>query len=92
MAQELERLLTPEEVAQLLSVTVSCVNHWRWAGTGPVHVRVGRPPRYTCAAVLNYIKERTAHEGMKHPRTHEVEVSKDDPDKEDGTADGLAER
>lgn len=39
-------LLTPEQVAQHLGVGVQTLYQWRYAGTGPVAVRVGKYLRY----------------------------------------------
>lgn len=39
-------LLTPDELASLLRVPVKTLTMWRYRGTGPVWVRVGRYVRY----------------------------------------------
>lgn len=41
-----ERLLTPEDVAELLGVPVRTVLDWRHRGIGPYGIRVGRYVRY----------------------------------------------
>jgi excisionase family DNA binding protein len=43
---EPSRLLTPGELAKMLSVPVSTLYAWRYHGKGPVAVRVGRHLRY----------------------------------------------
>ena len=55
----LERLLTVQEVAELLRVSVSSLNKWRLLGRGPAFVYVGQRVRYQHGAVAAYIAERT---------------------------------
>jgi excisionase family DNA binding protein len=38
---EIERLLTAEEVAELLQVKVETIHQWRWKGKGPKAVKAG---------------------------------------------------
>jgi excisionase family DNA binding protein len=38
---EIERLLTAEEVAELLQVKVETIHQWRWQGKGPKAVKAG---------------------------------------------------
>jgi excisionase family DNA binding protein len=52
-------LLTVEEVAKLLRVSVSCLNKWRIIGVGPHFVRIGKRVRYHRAAVAAYIAQQT---------------------------------
>ncbi len=42
----LGRLLTPQEVADLLRVPVRTLERWRYRGDGPDSLRVGRHVRY----------------------------------------------
>jgi excisionase family DNA binding protein len=39
---KVEKLLTPEEVADLLQVKVETLHQWRWQGKGPRAVKSGR--------------------------------------------------
>jgi predicted DNA-binding transcriptional regulator AlpA len=39
-------LITPEELAVTLGVTVSTINQWREQGTGPDYTRLGRRVYY----------------------------------------------
>jgi excisionase family DNA binding protein len=41
-----DRLLTISEVSDYLQVPVQTLYHWRYRGTGPKGVRVGRHVRY----------------------------------------------
>ncbi|HZQ80071.1 MAG TPA: helix-turn-helix domain-containing protein [Acidimicrobiia bacterium] len=56
----LRRLLRVEEVAEILSVPVKTLYQWRYKGTGPVGVRVGRHLRYRVADVEAWVEERVA--------------------------------
>jgi len=38
----MERLLTAEEVAEVLKVRVETLNQWRWLGKGPRAIKSGR--------------------------------------------------
>lgn len=52
-------LLTPEEVAQRLRVSVLTLANWRSAGRGPAFVKVGRTVRYEESAIEAYLKQQT---------------------------------
>jgi excisionase family DNA binding protein len=56
----LRRLLRVEEVAEVLGVPVKTLYQWRYKGTGPVGVRVGRHLRYRAADVEGWVQERVA--------------------------------
>lgn len=56
---ELDALLTPGEVAELLRVPVSTLHTWRYHGEGPAAVRVGRHVRYSRADVQRWLADRT---------------------------------
>ena len=50
-------LLTPDEVANLLQVTVTTLQNWRYTGRGPVFSRVGGIIRYTRHDVNRFVSE-----------------------------------
>ena len=52
-------LLTPEEVAEALGVTIKTLTNWRSRSTGPVYVRVAGRVFYTRAAYVSYWREQT---------------------------------
>ncbi len=55
----LPRLLTPDEVAEYLSCSVSSLDRWRAEGTGPNFVKVGGGSiRYPETEVAKYISEQ----------------------------------
>jgi hypothetical protein len=54
-----DHLLTPEETARRLAVSISSLNKWRVAGTGPRFVRVGTRVRYHPADLAAYVTENT---------------------------------
>ena len=59
----MERLLTPDEVAGLLSVPVATLYRWRYVGTGPPAIRVGKYLRYRrrdLEAYLDGLEEHAA--------------------------------
>jgi predicted site-specific integrase-resolvase len=49
-------LLTPEDVAKSLGVTVKTLANWRSAGLGPASLKVGKYARYEPTAVDAYIE------------------------------------
>lgn len=56
------RLLSVDEVAQVLGVPVKTLYQWRHKGVGPVGLRVGRHLRYRPADVSAWIDRRVAEE------------------------------
>lgn len=53
-------LLTQQETAALLKVSVSTLKRWRTVGTGPRYLRVGRAVRYRRSDVEAWLR---SHEG-----------------------------
>lgn len=57
---EVERLLTAEEVADLLQVKVETLYQWRWKGEGPRAVKAGpKFVRYRASDVNAWIEAQT---------------------------------
>jgi hypothetical protein len=54
----LPRLLKENEAAALLSLEVSTLRRWRWAGTGPAYLKIGAAVRYDPAVLRSYLAER----------------------------------
>ena len=54
----IERLLTPQEAADLLRVSMSWLAKARMRGDGPPYIRIGRSIRYSEAALLQWMKSR----------------------------------
>lgn len=52
-----ERLLSTEELAEFLGVPEQSVRKWRYLGTGPRGVKVGRHVRYRMSDVLAYLEQ-----------------------------------
>lgn len=52
---EMETLLTPDQLAEALQVPVSTLYKWRAAGAGPQSIKVGKHLRYRLAAVEAYL-------------------------------------
>jgi hypothetical protein len=53
-----ERLITPKEESQILSVSLSWLAKRRMDGNGPAYIKLGRSIRYTEAANLQYTRSR----------------------------------
>jgi hypothetical protein len=55
-----QRFLTPDDVADLLSVPVKTLYQWRYLGSGPPSFRAGRHLRYDPVAVRRWVDGRTS--------------------------------
>jgi excisionase family DNA binding protein len=53
----MEKLLSVQEVAELLAIPVPTVYRWRYEGTGPVGLKVGRHVRYDPAELRRWLAE-----------------------------------
>ena len=53
-----QTLLTPEQVATWLQVRVELLYKWRYAGTGPPSLKVGRYLRYRSSDVAVWLEEQ----------------------------------
>jgi excisionase family DNA binding protein len=60
----MEKLLSVQEVAELLAVPVPTVYRWRYEGTGPVGLKVGRHVRYDPAELRQW---RADHRDNREP-------------------------
>lgn len=54
-----DRLLAEDEVAELLGVTVKCLQDWRYHRRGPAFIKVGRLPRYRAEDLDAWLQART---------------------------------
>jgi excisionase family DNA binding protein len=52
-----DRLLSPEEVAEMLGVPVGTLANWRYQGRGPAFVKIGRHVRYRRSDVAGLVEE-----------------------------------
>ena len=53
-----DRVLTLQEVAQLLGVLENTIYYWRYQRTGPKGHKVGKRVRYRLSDVLSWMDER----------------------------------
>lgn len=58
-----DRLLWPEQVAELLGVPIGTLANWRYQGRGPAFVKVGRHVRYRRNDVARWIEARVVGAG-----------------------------
>jgi predicted DNA-binding transcriptional regulator AlpA len=58
--RDMERLLTPDEVAALLQKPVRTLGQWRYQKLGPRYLRTGREVRYRPEDVEAWVKEQAA--------------------------------
>lgn len=56
--QVMERLVAPEDLAELLSVTTGQLAQMRYLGTGPEYVKVGTRVRYSPSDVRTWLDEQ----------------------------------
>ena len=52
-------LLGNSEAAAFLGVSPDTLPKWRWAGTGPVFVKVGRSVKYRLSDLEEYLASRS---------------------------------
>ena len=50
-----DRLLHETEAANLLSLKVSTLRRWRWAGQGPCYIKLGAAVRYDPQVLKDYL-------------------------------------
>jgi len=55
----MEKLLTPQEAAEILRIRPDTLRIWRRRGVGPEVCRVGRLCRYSPAALEDYVEQST---------------------------------
>jgi predicted DNA-binding transcriptional regulator AlpA len=55
---ETDHLLHEAEVAKILSIKVSTLRRWRWAGEGPKFIKIGAAVRYDPQALKDYLAGR----------------------------------
>jgi excisionase family DNA binding protein len=53
------KLLTKEELAEMVGVPPRTTDAWAYSGTGPKYVKVGRHRRYVEADVLAWLASKT---------------------------------
>lgn len=53
-----DRLLWPEQVAEMLGVPIGTLANWRYQGRGPGFLKVGRHVRYRRSDVAGWIEEQ----------------------------------
>ena len=51
------QLIKEAEAARILSVEISTLRRWRWAGRGPRFVRLGSAIRYETEVLTKFIKQ-----------------------------------
>lgn len=56
--QVMERLLAPDDLAKLLSVSTGQLAQMRYLGTGPKYVKVGTRVRYALSDVRAWLDEQ----------------------------------
>jgi excisionase family DNA binding protein len=56
----MDKLMTLAEVAEMLGVPVATLYQWRYHGTGPRGIRVGRHVRYRAADVDAWLDDHAS--------------------------------
>jgi excisionase family DNA binding protein len=59
-----EKLLTQQQLAEELQVSLRTLVRWRQEGTGPVFIRVGRSPRYRRADIDAWLEPQRRGEAQ----------------------------
>jgi excisionase family DNA binding protein len=66
--EAMRALLTPEELAELLSVPTRTLDQWRYYGRGPQFIKIGRHCRYRPEAIDAWLaaQSRGGAEAVSH--------------------------
>lgn len=64
--QDMERLLSADEVSEFLGIPVATLYQWRHKGVGPTAYRVGRHLRYEPAGVRAWLDQHLADHRGSH--------------------------
>jgi excisionase family DNA binding protein len=65
--EELDQLLSPQDLAEYLGVPLGTLYHWRTQGNGPPGLRVGRFLRYRRSDVEAWIRDRVTRDDTAPP-------------------------
>jgi len=68
---EIERLLAPDEVSEILGVPVTTLYRWRYHRSGPAALKVGKHLRYRPKDVEKFISDG-ATESLTHSDKEEI--------------------
>jgi predicted site-specific integrase-resolvase len=71
----MERLLTPQEAAEILRIRTDTLRIWRRRGVGPEVCKVGRLCRYSPSALESYVERSTKRTGNDQDQHHQVTSS-----------------
>jgi excisionase family DNA binding protein len=63
----MDRLLAVEDVAELLGVPKTTLYRWRYLGSGPRGITVGRHVRYRAIDVEHWVDAQEANERKRRP-------------------------
>jgi excisionase family DNA binding protein len=58
-----EALLTQQQLAEELQITVRTLERWRQEGTGPAFIWVGRSPRYRRSDIDAWLEQQRRTKG-----------------------------
>ena len=67
VVESLDRLLTPEELAEYLTIPIATIYAWRYQGKGPPGFRVGRHLRYREGDVEDWLGRQLAESTRETP-------------------------
>jgi predicted DNA-binding transcriptional regulator AlpA len=59
MTDDKHEWLTTESLGDMLNIPLATIRHWRYVGTGPAYVKLGRAVRYSKAVVERWIADRS---------------------------------
>ena len=52
-------LATPMDVSELTGIPVATLAQWRWRGTGPDYIKLGRHVRYSWPTIERWLESQT---------------------------------
>lgn len=62
IGMSVEKMLSQQQVAQILGVSTKTLEYWRWKKKGPKFLKIGRLARYRESDIIAYIQSLVRQE------------------------------
>ncbi len=67
-----DKMLNTKEVAELLSLSTTTLEHMRVNGGGPPFVNIGRSVRYRLSDIYRWMEMRKSYQNTSQPKQNEA--------------------